>query len=182
MFQNLLTQKGQRAVKSLSLVQVFQKFESLGGLSDTDRMKLSAVREIIREYDVDVIQREQIKSSEDAFNFLTRRLAGLQQEHMLLLLLDSKNRIRKVETVFVGTVNSAAVSPRELITRALLAGEPVVRIMIAHNHPSGDPTPSYEDQVFTQRLEEACDCVGLSFLDHIIVGEKCVSLRELGLI
>jgi DNA repair protein RadC len=83
--------------------------------------------------------------------------------------------------IYRGTLDRAVVEPREILKRALVAS--AAGVIVYHNHPSGDPSPSREDREFTRRLASAADVLGLRLLDHIVVGrEGCVSFKEAGLL
>lgn len=102
-----------------------------------------------------------------------------KQEHVKLLMLNSKSRLLGETTMFKGSVNSSVVNPRELFIEALQRN--AVFIILLHNHPSGDPTPSKEDIMTTIRIKEAGALVGVELLDHIIIGDcSYSSLREMG--
>ncbi len=105
------------------------------------------------------------------------------KENFVILLLDIKNRIRGISTISVGNINSAIVSPRNIFQVALAAGN-VASIILGHNHPSGDPTPSGEDIKVTKRLVDCGELLGLKVIDHVIIGEEgnYISFREKGLI
>lgn len=99
-----------------------------------------------------------------------RALIGdTDREHMLALLVDSKNRIASITTVSIGSLNQSIVHPREVFKPAILAN--AAGIILVHNHPSGDCTPSYEDIDITRRLREAGDLLGIRVLDHVIIGD-----------
>jgi DNA repair protein RadC len=104
------------------------------------------------------------------------------QERTGALYLNARNRLLRVDPdIYRGTLDRAVVEPRELLRRALLAR--AASLILFHNHPSGDPTPSREDREFTRRLAAACEAIGVRLLDHIVVGaEGCVSFREAGLL
>lgn len=103
-----------------------------------------------------------------------------KQEAMKLLLLNTKSRLIGETDISRGTVNSAVVSPRELFVEALQ--KDAVSIILLHNHPSGDPTPSREDILVTKRVFEAGRMIGVELLDHIIIGNNCYSsMREQGI-
>ena len=87
-----------------------------------------------------------------------------------MILLDLRNRIIKEKTVFVGTLTSSTIHPRELFACAV--EEKAAAYILMHNHPSGDPTPSQEDVIVTKRLREAGEYIGIPLLDHIIIGHK----------
>lgn len=102
-----------------------------------------------------------------------------KQEHMKLLLLNTKSRLIYEKEISVGTVNAAIVSPREIFIEALQNN--AVYVILLHNHPSGDPTPSLEDVQLTIQIKEAGELIGVELLDHIIIGDNCyTSLREKG--
>lgn len=104
-----------------------------------------------------------------------------KQENMKLLLLNTKTRLIGEADISKGTVNAAVISPRELFVEALQRN--AVSIILLHNHPSGDPTPSKEDVLITRRIHDAGDLIGVELLDHIIIGNNCyISLREKGFI
>jgi DNA repair protein RadC len=104
-----------------------------------------------------------------------------EQERLILLSLDTKNKLICDETISIGTVNSSLISPRELFIIALNNG--AVHIILLHNHPSGDPTPSNEDLLITKRVQESGRLLGVQLLDHIVIGDNSyVSFREQGII
>lgn len=96
-----------------------------------------------------------------------------KQEHIKLLMLNSKSKLLGETEVSKGTVNASLVSPRELFIEAL--NKQAVSIILLHNHPSGDPTPSKTDILLTKRVQEAGDLIGIELLDHIIIGDNCYS-------
>lgn len=102
-----------------------------------------------------------------------------QQEHMKLLMLNTKSRLVGETDISKGTVNASVITPRELFIEALQKN--AVSIILLHNHPSGDPTPSREDMLLTKRVKEAGSLIGIELLDHIIIGNNCyTSLAESG--
>lgn len=96
-----------------------------------------------------------------------------KQEHIKLLMLNSKSKLLGESEVSKGTVNASLISPRELFIEAL--NKQAVSIILLHNHPSGDPTPSKTDILLTKRVKEAGDLIGIELLDHIIIGDNCYS-------
>src|SRR5262249_21469864 len=114
-------------------------------------------------------------------DYLRRARGAGTQERTGALYLNARNRlIRDDPEIYRGTLDRAVVEPREILKRALLAN--AAGVILYHNHPSGDPSPSREDREFTRRLAAAADSVGLRLLDHVVVGcEGCVSFRESGL-
>lgn len=104
-----------------------------------------------------------------------------QQEHIKLLLLNSKSHLIGETNISKGTVNASIITPRELFIEALNKG--AVSIILLHNHPSGDPKPSKEDVLITKRILEAGKLIGIDLLDHIIIGNNCyTSFCEMGIL
>ncbi len=112
----------------------------------------------------------------DTFQFLRRET----KEYFLTLHLDGKNRIVCIDQVSVGSLNQSIVHPREVFKVALLSS--AAAIILIHNHPTGDPSPSREDTEITRRLKEAGDLLGIKVLDHVIVGETYTSFADCGLL
>jgi DNA repair protein RadC len=115
-------------------------------------------------------------------DYLRATQADDSQERTGALYLNARNRLLKNDPeIYRGTLDRAVVEPREILRRALLGK--AASVILYHNHPSGDPTPSREDREFTRRLASAAEAVGVRLLDHIVVGrEGCVSFRESGLL
>lgn len=125
--------------------------------------------------------RPQVTTPEDAAALVTPLLLGLDREHCLLVNLDVKHRLLGLTTVSVGTVDHTFMAPREVYRDALLTGASA--IFLAHNHPSGDATPSADDRHLTRRLAQAGSTVGVELLDHLVVGDPdWVSLARLGVL
>ena len=105
---------------------------------------------------------------------------GLDREHFVSLLLDTRQRLIGLNVVSIGHLSATLVHPREVYKAAVVAN--AAAIIVAHNHPSGDPEPSQDDVAITRRLAEAGRILGIELLDHVVVGEdRYVSLRERGL-
>ena len=135
------------------------------------------IREKPNRYDCERI----VKGPEDiARVFFSLGLHEYPEERMFVLALNSKNKIDGVIQVAQGGLNVAAVSPREIFSKALLVN--ANSIILAHNHPSGDPTPSEEDIRLTERMVEAGRLLGIKVLDHVILGvdDEYISLKKNG--
>jgi DNA repair protein RadC len=105
----------------------------------------------------------------------------LDREHFQVLLLDTKNRLLAIETVAVGTLNASIVHPREVFKPAIR--QSAAALILVHNHPTGNPSPSPEDVEMTRRIAETGRIVGIEILDHVIIGERGFeSLREAGVL
>jgi DNA repair protein RadC len=121
-----------------------------------------------------------IHSPTDVVQLLAPQLRDERQEQFKVLLLDTKNQVRRVVTATVGTLNASLVHPREVFRAAV--AQAAHSIILAHNHPSGDPTPSKEDVAVTVQLVNAGKILGIEVLDHVIIGDgRYVSMRERGL-
>ncbi len=110
-----------------------------------------------------------LEGPEQAAEYLQLTMRGLTHEVFRVFLLDPGRRVRAVEDLFSGTLDQAAVYPREVVARALAAG--AAALVCAHNHPSGDCAPSRQDRDLTRQLYYACRGVGLELVDHLVVGE-----------
>lgn len=112
----------------------------------------------------------QIRSSDDAYDLFYNELINLKQEKLLVIFLDTKKYIINYKILFVGTVNASTVHPRDIFREAVMAN--AVNIIIMHNHPSNDITPSYNDDIFTNKLVNLGKMMGIVVIDHIIVGNN----------
>jgi DNA repair protein RadC len=107
-------------------------------------------------------------------------MGHLDQEHLVVITLDTKNRILSKETLYIGNVNTSVIRISEVLRPAIRQNAPA--ILISHNHPSGDPSPSPEDVHITRQIVEAGRLMGIEVLDHLIIGQqRYVSLKERGL-
>ena len=122
-----------------------------------------------------------VNSPEDVVNLVGPDLAGLDQEHLQTVLLNTQNQVMSIQEIYVGNVNSSVVRPVEVFWPAIRENAP--SIIVVHNHPSGDPTPSPDDVLITNGLVAAGQVLGISLLDHVIVGgdQQFVSLNQQGL-
>ena len=143
------------------------------------KYKLELVKEESHKYEVET----KISCPKDIYEVLTKvcRIQCNAEEVFILITLNTKNIVTGYFEVHRGTINTSLVHPREVFKRALLNN--ASNIMVAHNHPSGDPNPSKEDIQITERLKEAGNLLGINLLDHIIVGEdKYISLKGKGVL
>ncbi len=123
-----------------------------------------------------------VDSCESAADLFRRQLAGLDRERLYCALMDTRNGVIGIELVSIGGLDAAFASPREILKPAIL--QSAAGIIVAHNHPSGDPTPTVQDRAMTERLDKACKLFDVRLLDHIIIGADgaYASLRVLGVI
>ena len=111
-----------------------------------------------------------VNGHEDAYAIFAPLIGGRKQEHFCAAYLDSKNQVITTETVHIGTANMSVVGPREVFRHAVR--ENATALIVAHNHPSGDPAPSPEDIAVTKKLAEVGRLLDIPLLDHVIVGDK----------
>ncbi|GAA0442407.1 DNA repair protein RadC [Lentibacillus halophilus] len=124
-------------------------------------------------------ERYVVHSPEDGADYIMEEMRGLNQEHFVVLFLNTKNQIIHRQTMFIGSLNASIVHPREIFREAVKRS--AASIICAHNHPSGDPAPSQEDVHVTRRLVESGKMIGIDLLDHLVIGDrKFVSLKEKG--
>lgn len=125
-------------------------------------------------------EKPKITSPADAANLLMSEMSLLEQENLRLLLLDTRNNVLASPTVYVGSLNTSVIRVAELFRAALK--ENAAAIIVAHNHPSGDPSPSPEDINVTKQIVKAGEIIDIEVLDHIIIGhQRYVSLKERGM-
>jgi DNA repair protein RadC len=113
-------------------------------------------------------------------DYIKYRLGSYEREVFALMLLDNQHRLIEFTELFYGTIDSASIYPREVVKVCLEKN--AAAVILAHNHPSGDPTPSQSDRRITQRLKDALALIDVRVLDHIVVGEDCYSMAEEGML
>lgn len=159
-----------------------QQFCRSLGLGDAKYAQLQAVLEMARRHLAEQLQMSDVLTSPDlAKQYLQAQLRDRDYEVFACLLLDNQNRVLKYVEVFRGTLDGAAVYPREVLKLALQHG--AAALILVHNHPSGVAEPSQADRAITERLQKALALVDVRVLDHLIVGDGyCTSFSELGLL
>src|SRR5882672_11617731 len=135
---------------------------------------------LVREPGVKLAERPQIRVAAEAAPLVAQYIGDSDREVFAVALLTIRHRVLGLHTVSVGCLTSSLVHPREVFKPAILAG--AAALLLAHNHPSGDPEPSGEDVALTRRLASAGTLLGIDVLDHLVLGEGgCfVSLRQRG--
>src|SRR5215212_7501665 len=121
-----------------------------------------------------------ISSPADVDGLLRGRIANLDRENFVVVLLNTKNEVIETPLVSVGTLSASLVHPREVFKPAVRAS--AASVILAHNHPSGKAEPSQEDREVTRRLGEAAEVLGIEMLDHVIVGDGYFSMKEHGML
>lgn len=153
------------------------------GIKNAKGSQILAIGELFRRFNASRALKStpKINSPKDVFSLLNYDMGVLKQEVLKLICLNTKNEIIKIKDVFVGGLNSSLVYPREIFNEAIKNSS--ASIIICHNHPSGDPTPSGEDIKITERLKECGNILGVSLVDHIIICKtRYISLKEQGII
>jgi len=159
-----------------------QEISKIKGIGPAKAVTVAAAIEIGKRLNsLSSAQRVIIRSPQDAANLLMPRLRYESREHFIVLLLSTKNHVLATPTISIGSLNASIVHPRELFREVI--HHAAASVILAHNHPSGDPTPSSEDIVLTRKLVDAGKILEISVLDHVIIGDnKYVSLKEKGII
>jgi len=159
----------------------FAELEAERGMGEAKTSQLKAAIELGRRMLLSSPEdRFLVRSPSDVAQLLMSEMAHLQQEHFQVLYLDTRNRLLGSETVYVGSLNASHIRVAEVFRDAVKRN--CAAIIVAHNHPSGDPTPSPEDVEVTRQLVAAGNLLDIEVLDHLIIGQqRFVSLRERGL-
>ena len=160
----------------------FAELCSERGVSEAKASQLLAALELGRRFvSLAPEERATIHSPQDIANLLSAEMSSLDQEHLKVLLLNTKNEVLSVQEIYVGNVNSSVVRAAEVFRPAVRENAPC--IIMVHNHPSGDPTPSREDVAVTRALVSSGALLGIELLDHVVIGSgnRYISLNEKGL-
>lgn len=173
--------KDPRGIRFLANCEA-EELESIAGVGHAKATRILASIELGKRISLSQQSGETyISTSDDVANALMEDMRYLNKEFFKTLILNSKGKIIMIDTVSVGELNSTTVHPREVFNKAVKKSG--AAIILAHNHPSGDPTPSQADIDTTKRLMKAGDLMGIPVLDHIIIGDGTfVSLRSRGMI
>jgi DNA repair protein RadC len=161
----------------LSMINV-ASLSKIKGIGPAKACQIVACFELGRRLASSGREMQQISCAKDVFEILSPKLRELKQEHFIGVFLDTKKNILKTESIFVGSLDSTVLHPREILKIAVM--ESAAAIIIAHNHPSGDPTPSDDDLRTTRQIAAACREMAIPLLDHIVIGhDNFTSIREL---
>jgi DNA repair protein RadC len=158
------------------------------GLGEAKAIQLKAAFELGRRLtSLTPGARHQVRSPGDVASLLLDQMSALPQEHLVAVLLNTKNQVIKAPEIYKGSLNSSAVRVAEIFREAIR--ENSASLILVHNHPSGDPTPSPEDVQVTRQFAEAGDLLDIAVLDHLVIGQRghsngeqgWISLKERGL-
>jgi DNA repair protein RadC len=157
-----------------------KELTAIKGIGEAKAIQLLAALELgKRVYQFTSEERYVIRSPEDVAQYMMDEMRQLNQEHFVVLYLNTKNQVLHKETIFIGSLNASIVHPREIFREAFRFS--AASIVCLHNHPSGDPEPSQQDIEVTQRLVESGKMLGIALLDHVIIGDRrFYSLKEKG--
>jgi DNA repair protein RadC len=144
--------------------------QSTGGLTASARYIPVYHVELVRDRSIKVEPRPSIHNPDDVVAILRDELLRADREKLVCLMLNTKNAVIGMDIVSVGTLTASLASGREIFKSAILAN--AASIILSHNHPSGDPTPSREDMQLTERISKAGEILGIKLLDHIIIGDQ----------
>ena len=162
--------------------QLLQRYNSLSGLSRCSVEEISAIPGIgqakalhlVAAFNLghrlarETLKREKIDTPEIVYNLLAPEMRALHKESLRVILLDTRYHLLRIHEVSVGSVNESIAHPRDVFRPAVISS--AYAVIVAHNHPSGDPSPSQTDHSLTRRLSEAAELLQIKLLDHIIVG------------
>jgi DNA repair protein RadC len=176
-----LLQKYDGNLKRMSNDNEIQISEGVKGMGTVKASQLMASFELGRRMAAFLEEKPQITSPADAARIMMSSMRDLQHEVLYVLCLDTKNNVTKRRRIFEGSLNASIIHPREVFRFAI--EEAAASIILVHNHPSGDPSPSQEDLRATRQLVEAGNYIQIPVLDHVIIGDGCyTSLKEEGII
>ncbi len=196
----VIIRTGTRNLRAIDLaVNILQHSDSCPGLKGLNYLSLNELKQIngvgrvkaiellclteLTKRMAKEIHRDSLKlnTPQSIADYYMQDMRHLNREQILLLMFDSKSRLLKDMVISSGTVNASIMPSREVFVQALKYE--AVNIILLHNHPSGDPSPSAEDLRVTKRMKEAGNLVGITLMDHIIIGDnKYISLKEQGLL
>lgn len=193
----ILLRTGVKGEGVVSMAQrILARFEGLAGLakanytelcsehgvSEAKACQLLSAIELGRRYSsLQPEERPEVNSPQDIANLLMGEMSFLDQEHLRAVLLNTKNQVLGISQIYIGNVSASMVRPAEIFRPAIRENCP--SIIVVHNHPSGDPTPSAEDVVVTRQLVKAGNLLGIDVLDHVVIGNgnRFISLKQKGL-
>ena len=159
-----------------------KELTKINGIGRVKAIELLCLTELTKRMSKE-IHRDSLKlvTPKSVADYYMQDMRHLSREQIILVMLDSKSRVIKDMVISSGTVNTSIMPAREIFVQALK--QEAVNIILIHNHPSGDPSPSSEDLKVTKRIKEAGNFVGITLMDHIIIGDnRYISLKEQGLL
>lgn len=168
--QKVLGLKNNQDLRFLQEVSVKELME-IKGIGKVKALQIKAIGELTKRLSKPINSlKVKVKSPKEVADIFMQEMRYEKREIMKLVILNTKNIIQKVVNVSLGTTNSISVEPKEILLEAIKSQ--AARIILLHNHPSGDPTPSKDDYRFTDKIYECADLMGIELLDHIVIGDR----------
>lgn len=171
--QKILNLKGIRGEKNLNFLQdlSIEELTQIKGIGKVKAIQIVATCELAKRMSKPVNSMKKVlKRTKDVADLLMEELKNEKREVAKLLMLDSKNTLLRIIDIALGGGNFATMEPKIILREPIQIG--AQKIILVHNHPSGDPTPSKEDYRMTDRIYEAADIIGIQLLDHVIIGNN----------
>jgi DNA repair protein RadC len=163
-----------RTIRAISEATI-EELSEIKGIGAAKAIQLKASFELAKRQELETengFEGMDIKNPRSVVKAVRASIKDMRKEHFMLIILNTRNKIIRIENISVGTLNASLVHPREVFNKAI--AHTASSVVIAHNHPSGDPEPSEEDLKITRRLVEAGRILGIEVLDHIIIGKHSV--------
>jgi DNA repair protein RadC len=159
-----------------------EQLKKIKGIGDANIFGLKLVQSVARRYlKEQIIGEEFIQSSENVLDYIRHNLRDRGREVFLVVLLNGRNQVLDIVELFEGTLTTSAVYPREVIK--LILEKDAAAVIFVHNHPSGNPNPSKDDQNLTQKLKAACSTIDVQLHDHLIIaGNDYTSMADKGMV
>ena len=159
-----------------------EQLKKIKGIGDANIFGLKLVQSVARRYLKDqIIGTDYIQSSENILDYLRHRLRDRNREIFLAILLNGRNQVLDIIELFEGTLTTSAVYPREVIK--MILEKDAAAVIFVHNHPSGNPNPSNDDQNITRILKAACETIDVQLHDHLIIaGNDFTSMADKGMV
>jgi len=159
-----------------------EQLKKIKGIGDANIFGLKLVQSVARRYLKDqIIGTDYIQSSENILDYLRHRLRDRNREIFLAILLNGRNQVLDIIELFEGTLTTSAVYPREVIK--MILEKDAAAVIFVHNHPSGNPNPSNDDQNITRKLKAACETIDVQLHDHLIIaGNDFTSMADKGMV
>jgi len=170
-----------KGLKGLNYLTM-KELTKIKGIGRVKAIELQCLTEITKRMSKEIhLDKLKLVTPQSVADYYMQDMRHLTREQVLLLMMDSKNKLIQDMIISEGTVNTSIMPTREIMVNALKCD--AVNIILLHNHPSGDPTPSTEDIRVTKRLTEASNLIGVTLMDHIIIGDnRYISFKEQGII
>ena len=147
-----------------------EEFMQIKGIGKVKAIQLKAIGELTKRISKPIDRKTiKIKSTKDVADLVMQELRYEKREIVKVIILNNKNIVIRIINISMGGSNFACIAPKEILAEAIKTGSP--KIILVHNHPSGDPTPSKEDFRITDRIYECADIMGIELLDHVVIGD-----------